>query len=77
MLVIASELADMDTDYWHLRIQIIRLLHCTRLKFTDAAGNWVCSTGVNDRTLDVARFELRADWTGNSWLLMLPTEDVC
>ena len=75
MLVIARELTDMDTDYWHLHIQVTRLLHCTRIKFTDAAGNWVCTTGVRDRTLDVSPFELRAGWTGNNWLLMLCTED--
>ena len=76
MLVIARELEDMDVEYWHLRVLVTRLLSSTNIRFIDAAGSKVCSTGVYDRTLDVHRLELRAGWTGNSWLLMLPTEDI-
>jgi len=76
MLVIARELDDMNVDYWHLRVLVTRVLYSTSIKFIDTAGNRVCSTVVSDRTLDVQKFELRAGWTGDCWMLMLPTEDI-
>lgn len=77
MLAIAHELVDVDAELCHLHIFVSRFMRQTIIRLLDAAGNRVCSTGVFDRTLDIARFELRAGWTGNSWLLMLVGEDFC
>ena len=76
MLVIARELLDMGIEYWHLRMLVTRLLNSTHIKFIDAAGNNVCCCRVQAQMLDVRKFELRAGWTGNNWLIMLPAEDI-
>ena len=76
MLVIARELRDAGPNYIYFQISIRSVAWHTRLHFRDIAGSAVFACTAHNRRLDVDRFELRVAWCGNSWLLMLPAEDL-
>ena len=76
MLVIARELHDAGHNYIYFQIKIKSVAWHTRLHFRDIAGSTVFACTAQNQRLDVDRFELRAAWCGNSWLVMLPTEDL-